>query len=131
MTEITSAVICQETSEEFAVRFEQQGGTWAAMKAWKPQEDEIDESTNSERTTVTGGISTHHSYDGCPDCSKNGFFKCGTCSSLSCYDGYSDTAYCHVCDEKRRISGNIDEIEGSEQSDSITDTSQSTDIARK
>jgi len=113
------------------VEFEQQGGSWAAIEAWESHSSGTDGPGDAERTTVTGGIVSSYEYDGCVYCGDTAFFKCGTCDTLSCHDGYSDTAYCQPCSKQVHLSGDIDEIDGSEQSDGITDVDQSTGITKK
>lgn len=49
---------------------------------------------------VHGSISLDPNYNGCPHCGKIGFFICGACGMLACYNGSSSTVVCPHCNTK-------------------------------
>jgi hypothetical protein len=133
MSSMTAVVRCQETGERYLVEFEDRGGVAVATEATKAEGGDGG-ADRSDSVTMSGGLGVSGSYGGCPYCGQRQFFKCFSCENLSCYDGHSNMAYCHTCDMETRIDGDIDEVEGRQDSgpgNDIAETGQqSTDIRK-
>lgn len=46
---------------------------------------------------VHGSITLDSNYNGCPHCGETGFFICGVCGMLACYNGNSSKVVCPHC----------------------------------
>lgn len=49
-------------------------------------------------------------YPGCPYCRDTGFYECGVCSRLNCWNRKDEVMTCAWCDTKVKLGGAIDSL---------------------
>jgi len=101
---------CSHSHKPFGIRVEKRSdGAWHFTWAFK-----IDEKAAAHEgygsTMVSGRIETDSEYPGCPYCHTIGWFSCGNCGKLTCYDLSVMKVTCAWC-------GNSGELEATETFD--------------
>ena len=133
ITESPSAIVvqarCTRGRHHFGMRVEKiPSGTqgWMVKNTFAIQDSVAGDtrySTNKnegyDKTSITGTINIDPTYPGCPYCGAKGFWKCGICDRVNCWDGKIRHVTCAWCGESGELSGEINSLEGSPSSNSV------------
>lgn len=98
---------CRQTGDGFGIRVENNETMWVANWCFKISNTAA-ASEGYDRTKISGAIATSKDYPGCPYCGAKGFFQCGKCGKITCWNGET-TVTCKWCGNTGRTSqGNFD-----------------------
>jgi hypothetical protein len=100
---------CSKTKKPFIIRFDKGAdGKWCMTYGLVPVQP-----TQNSGSTETMDFSRFRigpQYK-CPYCGNKTIVECG-CGSIGCYDGKSETYYCHECNTSGKVSGSIVSLKG-------------------
>lgn len=101
---------CSRTKNMYGIRFERAGRDWKYTWAF-PIQEKTALNEDYDKTRITGAMIQGEEYPGCPCCGSTGFFQCGCCGRLTCWNGKSRTATCSWCGNTGVLSGSINCID--------------------
>lgn len=87
---------CKVSKEGFGIRAQKKGSTWLFTWAFKLSEKAAF-NEGYDKTKVSGSIQLGSEYPGCPHCGAQGFYQCGGCKKIVCYEGHEEQATCPHC----------------------------------
>ena len=114
---------CEQTRQMFQIEFMQAGATtWEAAKVFTPRGGGRGAAPGGN-TAVPGGrprvptqpplegsFTIGTAYPGCPYCQATGFFRCGSCAQLNCWNEQGTWTTCGLCGNAGQIAGSIDSL---------------------
>ena len=87
---------CEIAKKVFGARVQKtENNDWVRTWAFEIN-DKIAINEGYDKTNIQGSLSAVDEYPGCPYCGTKGFFKCGKCGKVNCYNG-EEIATCNWC----------------------------------
>ena len=101
---------CAKRLASYGMRMERQSqSTWIATWAF-PIREAIAKREGYDRVQLNGSFQTGKEFPGCPHCEAKGFFRCGSCGAIACWDAESIGVTCPTCHTAGELSGEITQI---------------------
>ncbi len=76
--------MCEQTRKSFGITVDPRGGAYAFCWAFKISDAQA-KREGYDRTHAHGAIIYDAEYNGCPYCGTKGFYICGKCGRVICY----------------------------------------------
>lgn len=102
-------MVCSHTGNPSVGRFVWDGSGYALVAASRQRPGSVIPGER-ERTEIHAGFTTARGYAGCPECSADGFVRCGECEKLACHDDTWEMFRCPRCGNSGRVTGSIDRL---------------------
>ena len=87
---------------------ESRGASWHVIRG-SATSGESPLPPGKETVGVEGGIFVDSTY-ACPYCGSAGFFRCGTCGQVNCWDATTNQVACAACRASGEISGTVNSL---------------------
>jgi hypothetical protein len=102
---------CSRSKQCFGIRLERQAaGHWAATWSFALKES-VAKREGYDKFQISGLFSLLADYPGCPHCQGRGFFLCGRCSKVGCWNGEGRSVICPWCGQPGELAGEISSLE--------------------
>jgi hypothetical protein len=100
-------VCCVGTKRALTGRFVRDGQSWnlADLRV----SGDVPPPSQRRLDTLQGNFGIGAGYQGCPDCGRKSYARCGDCGELTCWAG-SGTFRCASCDRRGEVSVGIHEV---------------------
>lgn len=92
---------CSKARKTFGIRMEKSKNEWHCTWAFKI-DDKAAKNEGYDNEMVSGRIVVDDEYPGCPYCETKGWFSCGKCGKLTCYNGET-VVTCGWCGNKGEV----------------------------
>lgn len=89
---------CNHSNQTYGIRMEKKNGVWYCTWAFKIGENAA-KNEGYGTVMVSGKVATDEEYPGCPYCGTKGWFSCGRCGNLTCYNNET-VVTCAWCGNK-------------------------------
>ena len=109
MTAVIALSKCSQTKKMYGIRFERTGRDWKYTWAF-PIQEKTALNEDYDKTNITGALIPGEEFPGCPHCGMKGFFHCGNCGKLNCWNEEYRMVTCVWCGVTGELSGCIDSI---------------------
>ncbi len=114
MNQLLNVVIvlarCSRSRQPFGMRFEEKGrGSWVVDWAFALPEATA-RKEGYDRNTITGSFALDPKYPGCPGCGCKGWFLCGSCGKVACWNGEQRVVTCPWCSASGELSGTVSSL---------------------
>ena len=87
---------CHKTKKTFGIRAQKDNNKWLFTWAFDLPEKTA-KIEGYEQTNINGIIDFSHIYPGCPHCGSLGFYQCGNCKKITCWNGEKNKDICPHC----------------------------------
>lgn len=102
---------CSKSKQCFGIRLERQAANeWAATWSFAMKEG-VAKKEGYDKSRVSGAFALAPGYPGCPHCQGHGFFLCGGCGKVGCWNRESRSVICPWCSQTGELSGEIGNLE--------------------
>lgn len=95
------AAKCDRSKKVYGIRMEKRGAVWHCTWAFKIN-DKAAKREGYDTEMVSGRIETDEEYPGYPYCGAMGWFSCGKCGKLTCYNN-GKVVTCGWCGNKGEV----------------------------
>ena len=102
---------CSRSKAGFGIRIERKpNNQWLATWAFAIKEG-IAKKEGYDKSQINGSFALEATYPGCPHCQGHGFFKCGGCGQVACWNGESRSVTCPCCGQSSELSGELSSLD--------------------
>ena len=101
---------CGSNGKLYGMRTEEVArGEWHINWAF-PVSEKRAKAEKYDGETIQGRILLAREFPGCPYCGNGGFFSCGGCGKLTCWNQKDDKVKCANCNSNITLTGTIDKL---------------------